>query len=154
MPARCLSPRPLGSSGLEVSALSLGSWRTFEHVPRETGSAILAAARDEGINFFDDARYNDETGEAPIPTGYSEILFGELFRGAGVRRDEVVVANKLWWEFWPEQNATAELDASLRRMGFDYVDLTAQPCGKPALWLYLRQFARAWGGCGSPWLLE
>ena len=123
MPARCLSPRPLGSSGLEVSALSLGSWRTFERVPRDTGSAILAAARDEGINFFDDARYNDETGEAPLPTGYSEILFGELFRGAGVRRDEVVVANKLWWEFWPEQSAAAELDASLRRMGFDYVDL-------------------------------
>ncbi len=123
MPARCLSPRPLGSSGLEVSALSLGSWRTFEHVPRDTGSAILAAAREEGINFFDDARYNDETGKAPIPTGYSEILFGELFRGAGMRRDEVVVANKLWWEFWPEQSAAAELDASLQRMGFDYVDL-------------------------------
>jgi aryl-alcohol dehydrogenase-like predicted oxidoreductase len=35
----------------------------------------------------------------------------------------VVVANKLWWEFWPEQSATAELDASLQRMGFDYVDL-------------------------------
>ena len=70
------------------------------------------------------------------------------------RRDEVVVANKLWWEFWPEQNATAELDASLRRMGFDYVDLTAQPCRNLALWLYLRQVARAWDGCGSPWLLK
>jgi aryl-alcohol dehydrogenase-like predicted oxidoreductase len=55
------------------------------------GSAILGPRGDEGINFFDDARYNDETGKAPIPTGYSEILFGELFRGAGVRRDEVVV---------------------------------------------------------------
>ena len=64
MPAHCLSPRPLGSSGLEVSALSLGSWRTFEHVPRDTGSAILAAAREEGINFSDDARYNDHTGKA------------------------------------------------------------------------------------------
>ena len=56
MPADCLRPRPLGSSGLEVSAMSLGSWRTFEHLPPETGAAILAAARDEGINFFDDAR--------------------------------------------------------------------------------------------------
>ena len=33
------------------------------------------------------------------------------------------MANKLWWEFWPEQSAAAELDGSLRRMGFDYVDL-------------------------------
>ena len=123
MPAGCLSPRMLGSSGMEVSALSLGSWRTFERLPAETGVAIMRAAREEGINFFDDARYNDETGTAPIPTGYSEVLFGELFRGAGVRRDEVVVANKLWWEFWPEQSAAAELGASLQRMGFDHVDL-------------------------------
>jgi L-glyceraldehyde 3-phosphate reductase len=123
MPAGYLSPRPLGSSGMEVSALSLGSWRTFERLSAETGTAILRAARAEGINFFDDARYNDETGKAPIPTGYSEVLFGELFRGAGVRRDEAVVANKLWWEFWPEQSAAAELDASLQRMGFDHVDL-------------------------------
>jgi aryl-alcohol dehydrogenase-like predicted oxidoreductase len=123
MPAGCLSPRPLGSSGMDVSALSLGSWRTFERLPREAGVAVMAAARDEGINFFDDARYNDETGKAPIPTGYSEVVFGELLRAAGVRRDDAVVANKLWWEFWPGQSAAGELDASLERMGFGYVDL-------------------------------
>jgi len=123
MPADNLRPRPLGSSGIAVSAMSLGSWRTFEHLPPDTGAAILAAARDEGINFFDDARYNDETGRAPLPTGYSEVLFGELFRSAGVRRDEVVISNKLWWEFWPEQSAAAELDGSLARMGFDHVDV-------------------------------
>ncbi len=54
---------------------------------------------------LDDARYNDETGTAPIPTGYSEVVFGELFRAAGWERDQVVVCNKLWWEFWPEQSA-------------------------------------------------
>ncbi|HYA50887.1 MAG TPA: aldo/keto reductase [Streptosporangiaceae bacterium] len=123
MPAGDLSPRPLGSSALDVSALSLGSWRTFERLSPETGAAILRAARDEGISFFDDARYNDETGHAPLPTGYSEVLFGELFRGAGLRRDETVVANKLWWEFWPDQSAAAELDGSLQRMGFSHVDL-------------------------------
>jgi len=123
MPAVSMSPRPLGASGLAVSALSLGSWRTFERIPQETGTAILRAAREEGITFFDDARYNDETGTAPIPTGYSEVLFGQLFRGAGLRRDDTVVANKLWWEFWPEQSAAAELDASLQRLRFDYVDL-------------------------------
>ena len=83
----------------------------------------MRAAREHGINFLDDARYNDETGTAPIPTGYSEVLFGELFGGAGPRRDEAVVANKLWWEFWPEQSAAAELDGSLARMGFDHVDV-------------------------------
>jgi aryl-alcohol dehydrogenase-like predicted oxidoreductase len=103
-----LSSRPLGTSVLEMSALSLGSWRTFERLPAETRVAILRAAREEGINLFDDARHDDETGTAPIRTGYSEVLFGELFRGAGVHRDEAVVANKLWWEFWPAQSAAAE----------------------------------------------
>jgi aryl-alcohol dehydrogenase-like predicted oxidoreductase len=50
-------------------------------------------------------------------------VFGELFRASGWRRDEVVVANKLWWEFWPEQDAAGELDASLQRMGLDHLDL-------------------------------
>jgi aryl-alcohol dehydrogenase-like predicted oxidoreductase len=123
MPDGWLSPRPLGASGIDVSALSLGSWRTYDRLPAEAGVAVMRAAWDEGIRFFDDARYDDETGRAPIPTGYSEVLFGELFRSAGLRRDEAVVANKLWWEFWPEQSAEAELDASLRRMGFQYIDL-------------------------------
>jgi aryl-alcohol dehydrogenase-like predicted oxidoreductase len=51
------------------------------------------------------------------------VLFGELFRKAGWPRDETVVSNKLWWEFWPQQTASAELDGSLARMGFDHVDL-------------------------------
>ena len=115
--------RPLGASGIHVSELALGSWRTYERIPRETGIAVMRKARELGINFLDDARYNDETGTAPLKSGYSEVLFGELFRASGWKRDEVVLANKLWWEFWPEQKAAAELDASLRRTGMDYIDL-------------------------------
>lgn len=118
-----LGTRPLGSSGLDVSVMSLGSWRTFERLPADARIAIMRAARDEGINFFDDARYNDETGTAPIPTGYSEVVFGELFRGAGVPRDEAVVTNKLWWEFWPDESPAEELAGSLARMRLDYIDL-------------------------------
>ena len=115
--------RPLGTSQLSVSRLSLGSWRTFERIPRDDGLAVMQAAREHGINFLDDARYNDETGKAPLPSGYSEVLFGELFRAAGWDRDETVVSNKLWWEFWPDEDAAAELDGSLSRMRLDYVDL-------------------------------
>jgi aryl-alcohol dehydrogenase-like predicted oxidoreductase len=115
--------RTLGSSPLQVSALSLGSWMTFEYLSREGGTAILTAARACGIDFFDDARYDDRSGTAPMKTGYSEVVFGEIFRAAGLRRDEVVVANKLWWEFWPRESARDELDGSLGRMGFDYLDL-------------------------------
>ena len=123
LPEAAMPRQPLGSSELEVSRLSLGSWRTFERISREDGLAVMLAAREHGVNFLDDARYNDETGNAPIPTGYSEVLFGELFRAAGWDRAHTVVANKLWWEFWPQQSASEELDESLARMGFHYVDL-------------------------------
>ena len=118
-----LPHRPLGTSGIEVSVLALGSWRTYEQIPRETGRAVMATARELGVNFLDDARYNDRTGKAPLRTGYSEVVFGELFRAVGWRRDEVVVSNKLWWEFWPRESAAAELDGSLGRMGLDHLDL-------------------------------
>jgi len=114
---------PLGNSGIRVSRLALGSWRTYERISREQGIGVMHAARDAGITFLDDARYNDETGHAPVPTGYSEIAFGELFRAAGWRRDGTVVSNKLWWEFWPAESPAQELAGSLARMGFDYVDL-------------------------------
>jgi len=114
--------------------LALGSWRTYERISRAQGIAVMRAAQECGITFLDDARYDDETGTAAIRTGYSEIVFGELFRSAGWKRDEVVVANKLWWEFWPEQSAAAEVDASLGRMGFDYIDVLyswTSPQGPP-----------------------
>jgi L-glyceraldehyde 3-phosphate reductase len=113
----------LGRSDLQVSRLALGSWRTYERISRDQGVRVMRAAREAGINFLDDARYNDETGHAPLATGYSEIVFGELFRAAGWPRDEVVVSNKLWWEFWPDQSPAQELAGSLGRMGLDHVDL-------------------------------
>lgn len=118
-----LSRRPLANSGLEVSIMSLGSWRTFERMPFNEALAVMKAARLAGINFLDDCRYDDETGDAPIPTGYSEVLFGELFRATGWERDEVVVANKLWWEHWPTEDAVTELQGSLDRMRLEQVDL-------------------------------
>jgi aryl-alcohol dehydrogenase-like predicted oxidoreductase len=139
-----LSLRPLGRSGIEVSSLSLGSWRTFERIPRAAGIAVLRQAREAGINFLDDARYNDETGHAPLPTGYSEVVFGELFRASGWRRQEVVLANKLWWEFWPDQDAAAELDGSLGRLGFDHLDLVYSE--RPPDGLSLEEVVRQVGG--------
>lgn len=135
--------------------MALGSWRTYERIPREQGIAVMRAARDAGITFLDDARYDDETGSAPIPTGYSEVIFGELFRAAGWQRDDVVVSNKLWWEFFPEQSAQDELDGSLGRMGLDHVDLIyamPPPAGLPmeglvedVAGLIASGRARAWG---------
>ncbi|MGO8894850.1 MAG: aldo/keto reductase, partial [Streptosporangiaceae bacterium] len=113
----------LGSSGIQVSRLALGSWRTYERISRDQGIRVMQTARESGITFLDDARYNDETGRAPIPTGYSEVVFGELFRAAGWRREDTIVSNKLWWEFWPDESPAEELAGSLARMRLDYIDL-------------------------------
>ena len=156
---------PLGGSGLMVSRLALGSWRTYERISREQGASVMRAAREAGITFLDDARYNDETGQAPIPTGYSEVVFGELFRAAGWRRDEVVVSNKLWWEFWPDQTPAEELSGSLGRMGLDHIDLIYSEAPPPDLpledaigmitGLISAGAARAWGTLNwSPALME
>jgi L-glyceraldehyde 3-phosphate reductase len=117
-----LPHRSLGGSELEVSIFALGSWQTYERIPREQGVAVLQAARECGIDLLEVARYNDTTGRAPIPTGYSEVVFGEVFRSSAWPRDEVTIANKLWWEFWPGQTAAEELDASLQRTGLDHFD--------------------------------
>ena len=137
--------------------MALGSWRTYERISREQGIDVMRAARAAGITFLDDARYDDETGEAPIPTGWSEVVFGELFRASGWNRDEVVMSNKLWWEHWPDEDPRAELDGSLERMRFDHVDLiyaVAPPRDLPMEELVsqvdglLRSGrARAWGTC-------
>ena len=124
-----LPRRPLGASGLEVSAFALGSWRTYERIPREQGVAVLQAARTHGIDFLEVARYNDESGTAPIPTGYSEVVFGEVFAASGWPREEVTIATKLWWEFWPGQTAQQELEASLERTGLDRFDFVS--CDPP-----------------------
>jgi aryl-alcohol dehydrogenase-like predicted oxidoreductase len=152
-----LPHRPLGTSGISVSRLALGSWRTYERIPRDQGVAVMRAARELGIDFLDDARYDDETGTAPIRTGYSELVFGEIFRASGWRRDDVVVSNKLWWEFWPSQSADEEIDGSLERMGFDHLDLvySCPSSNEPPVeevveavgGLIASGKARAWGVC-------
>ena len=121
--AATLPHRRLGGSEIEVSRIALGSWRTFERMPRGDAEQLLAHALERGIDFLDDARYDDETGKAPIPTGYSEVLFGELLRAVGADPAALTISNKLWWEFWPGQDAIGEVEASLQRMGLDRLGL-------------------------------
>lgn len=149
------APRPLGSAPFQVSPLALGTWRTLERLQRDDAVALVRHAYERGIDFFDDARYDDETGSAPLPTGYSEVLFGEVFRAAGLPREGTVVSNKLWWQHWPRQNASEELAESLARMGFEYVDLIYAVTLPPGLaveaavaevaGLLAAGLARAWG---------
>jgi aryl-alcohol dehydrogenase-like predicted oxidoreductase len=109
--------RTLGNSGLKVSAFSLGSWLTYEFMDEAEALAVLEQGIANGINFLDDARYNDRTGTAPLKSGYSEVLFGRLLRRGGWRREDLIIANTLWLEFYPEQNLQAELYQVLKSSG-------------------------------------
>ena len=80
--------RRLGSSDLEVSEISLGSWLTYGGgVPREQAEACVARAFDEGINFIDTANVYGR--------GAAEEFLGEVL--AGRPRDSYVLATKLYF---------------------------------------------------------
>jgi aryl-alcohol dehydrogenase-like predicted oxidoreductase len=51
------------------------------------------------------------------------VIFGRLLRKGGWNRAELIIANKLWYEFYPEESPEAELDGSLSRLQMDYMDL-------------------------------
>jgi aryl-alcohol dehydrogenase-like predicted oxidoreductase len=98
-------------------------------MPEDEARKVIEAGLAAGINFLDDARYNDRTGNAPLNTGYSEVLFGRLLRQIGVRRESLMIGNKLWFEIYPNESIEAELDGSLSRLQMDYLDI--EYCEKP-----------------------
>jgi aryl-alcohol dehydrogenase-like predicted oxidoreductase len=112
--------RRLGDSDLEVSEVSLGSWLTYSGgVERERTAACTRAAFEAGINFFDTANV--------YGGGAAEEAWGEIL--PAYDRDSYVLATKL---FFPMSEADRglsatqirkQIDASLRRLRTDYVDL-------------------------------
>jgi aryl-alcohol dehydrogenase-like predicted oxidoreductase len=111
--------RRLGSSDLDVSEISLGSWLTYGGgIPREQAEACVAKAFDVGINFIDTANVYGR--------GAAESLLGELL--AGRPRDSYVLATKLYFPMNGDRGLSREqvfkqLDLSLLRLRTDYVDL-------------------------------
>ena len=110
----------LGSSGLKVSAVGLGG-NTFGRYVDEAGTAqIVHRALELGINFFDTADV--------YTAGRSEELVGKALRD---RRDRALIATKVGMKMGEapneqglsRQHVLAGIDASLRRLGTDYVDL-------------------------------
>jgi aryl-alcohol dehydrogenase-like predicted oxidoreductase len=114
--------RKLGSSDLEVSEISLGSWLTFSGgVEFDQTRACTDAAFDAGINFFDTANVY---GRGAAETAWGEILCGRP-------RDSYVLATKVWGQMSDEPSERGlsgaqiakQIDASLARLQTDHVDL-------------------------------
>jgi aryl-alcohol dehydrogenase-like predicted oxidoreductase len=114
--------RRLGSSDLEISEISLGSWLTFAGgVGFEQTRACTDAAFEAGINFFDTAN--------AYGRGAAESAWGEIL--AGRPRDSYVLATKVWGQMSDDPadrglsaaQIGKQVDASLARLRTDYVDL-------------------------------
>jgi aryl-alcohol dehydrogenase-like predicted oxidoreductase len=114
--------RRLGTSDLEVSEISLGSWLTYSGgVGLEQARTCTDAAFEAGINFFDTANVY---GRGAAETAWGEILSGRP-------RDSYVLATKVWGQMSDDPtdkglsaaHIAKEIDASLARLRTDYVDL-------------------------------
>ena len=123
----------LGSTGLTVSRLCLGTWRFGRETDgvvetdRETAHELLDAAHERGINFIDTAnRYGN-------PHGTAERFIGEWLEERN--REDFVVASKVYFPFngWGEpghndeglgrKHVRAQIEGTLDRLGTDYVDI-------------------------------
>lgn len=123
--------RRLGRSGLQLSLFSLGSWVTFHNQVDASGvREMMAAARDAGVNFFDNAEV--------YANGESERLMGEALAQLKWNRLDYVVSSKFYWGIdsgtadKPRINGRNTLnrkyllhavDGSLRRLKLEFIDL-------------------------------
>ncbi|MBI4027848.1 MAG: aldo/keto reductase [Verrucomicrobia bacterium] len=118
-----MNHRRLGKTGLKVSEICLGNWLTHgAQIDAAESAKIVRAAFDLGINFFD-------TADA-YANGKAEEVLGRAI--GGLRRQEIVVATKCWWSVrgkgpttlgHSRKHVMEAMDASLRRLRLDHVDL-------------------------------
>lgn len=127
--------RRLGRAGIKVSALSFGSWVTYGNQLDENAALnLMSAARDHGVNFFDNAEV--------YASGQSETLMGAALRKLKWDRLTYLVSTKFFWglpakfgEGVNEKNTLNRkyllqaMDNSLARLQLDYVDIAY--CHRP-----------------------
>lgn len=110
-----MAPMPfnrMGQTGLQLSALGFGSWVTFGNQV-DTGLAVecLAAAREGGVNFFDNAE--------AYGGGESERIMGEAIRRLGWERHSYVISTKLFWGLHDEPNMRNTLNRKYLMQAID-----------------------------------
>src|ERR1700709_2925218 len=117
----------LGRTGLTVSRLCLGTMNFGTQTEEADAHSIMDSAHDNGINFFDTANvYGQHKGR-----GATEEILGRYFAKGGDRREKTVLATKVYGDMtdYPNEgklsalNIRRALDASLKRLQTDYVDL-------------------------------
>lgn len=117
--------RRLGKSGLQVSALSFGSWLTFgKQITDSVASKLMATAYDNGVNFFDNAEI--------YARGKSEIVMGKILKKMKWDRSSYVVSSKAYFGRGDQRpnmtglsrkHLTEACNEALKRLQVDYLDL-------------------------------
>jgi voltage-dependent potassium channel beta subunit len=117
--------RRLGKSGLQVSALSFGSWITFgKQIDDKAADSLLSMAYDAGVNFFDNAEI--------YARGKSELVMGSILKSKNWARSSYCVSSKVFFgyeEGKPNQTGLSRkhivegCHAALKRLQVDYIDL-------------------------------
>ena len=115
--------RHLGSSGLKVSALSLGAWVTYgSQVGEDVAHDCMVAAFEAGVNFFDNAE--------AYASGNAETVMGNVIKRTGWKRSDLVISTKIFWggkgpnDRGLSRNHVIEgTNAALERLQLEYVDL-------------------------------
>jgi voltage-dependent potassium channel beta subunit len=114
--------RRLGKSGLKVSEIALGAWIPIgRQIDEKISSDLIHAAYDQGINFFDNAD--------AYANGQAEVVMGKALKD--LPREALVISSKVFWPTMPGPNGrglsrkhmTESLNASLKRMNVDYLDI-------------------------------
>ena len=133
--------RRLGKSGLQVSEFSYGSWVTFaRQVDVAPAKAMLTAAYDAGVNFFDNAEGYEQ--------GNSELVMGQAIAELGWSRDSYIVSSKVFWggakptqRGLSAKHVTEACHAALRRLRVDHLDLYF--CHRPDIDTPIEETVRA-----------
>ncbi len=116
--------RKLGRSSIKVSEIALGAWLTFGGSEgKETTRKCIKAAVERGVNYIDIADV--------YAGGNAERVVGEAIRELGLRRQDLVIASKVFWPMSDNVNDRGlsrkhimeSIDNSLERIGVDYLDL-------------------------------
>jgi len=117
--------RPLGKSGLQISALSLGSWLTFgKQIEDKVAEKLMGLAYEQGVNFFDNAEI--------YARGQSEVVMGNILKKMNWERSSFLVSSKVFFgDGGKKPNQTGlhrkhifeGCHASLKRLQVDYIDL-------------------------------
>ncbi len=121
----------LGRTGLRVSRLCLGTMNFGPRTTEEDSHKIMDMALEAGINFFDTANRYGIWGGVGSHHGHTEEIMGRWFANGTGRRGKVVLATKLYGDMgpWPNEGKLSALnirracEASLKRLGTDYIDL-------------------------------